>query len=181
MLRAYSKLLFMWPRTLQSISAGTIGLCGDAACQFGLEKRAVAEYDLFRGARFFALPAFYIAPILGVWFKILERVGGHHQKFIPLKRVLIDQIVFAPPFCATIIFNLKVMEGYSLRDSWIHLREKYWSIYKRSIQFWPCVQLVNFYLVPLHFRVLIVQIAALFWNTFLSFKTQAQLQKKIGS
>jgi hypothetical protein len=44
-----------------------------------------------RGVRFFVLPSLYIAPILSVWFRFLEKVGGN-PKLIPLKKVLIDQV-----------------------------------------------------------------------------------------
>lgn len=43
------------------------------------------------------------------------------------------------------------------------------------------MQLFNFYLVPLHMRVVFVQLAALVWNSFLSFKTQNSELLKVSA
>ncbi|TKR82401.1 hypothetical protein L596_016132 [Steinernema carpocapsae] len=159
------------PLLSQMVTAGTLGALGDGICQMAVEKRKLKDYDYLRTGRFFLLASCYIAPILYRWFHVLELVKGN-AKFLPLKRVLIDQVTFAPVFSASIIFNLRLLEGYSAFESYEKLIADFWDIYKRSIQFWPAVQVFNFYLVPLHFRVSFVQVAALLWNCFLSYKTQ---------
>ncbi|KAI6209565.1 Mpv17-like protein [Aphelenchoides besseyi] len=145
---------------------GCIGILGDATCQFLVDRRSLPDYDPIRGLRFFVLPTFYIAPILSQWFKVLDRIPGN-TRFSPLKRVMVDQIFFAPPFSASIIFNLHLLQGYSISQSWDKLQEHFFDIYKRSILYWP-------FIVPLRYRVIVVQMAALVWNAFLSFKTQSQ-------
>lgn len=180
----YSRCLSKHPLGTQMISAGknsstslvnacwgVIGVGGDCFSQFVIEQKHLKDYDTKRGTRFFILPAFYIAPILSQWFKVLERVVVGNPKFVPLKRVIIDQLFFAPPFSASIIFGLHLLEGQSVKNAFQRLKAQFLDIYKRSVTYWPIVQLFNFYLIPLNMRVVIVQIAAFAWNSFLSYKT----------
>ncbi|KAK6019334.1 Mpv17 / PMP22 family protein [Ostertagia ostertagi] len=83
---------------------------------------------------------------------------------------------FAPFFNGVILFNLRLLEGLGIEKSWNKMKEDWWTIYSNSLKVWPAVQLANFYLVPLNMRVIVVQLVALFWNTYLSYKTQKLIE-----
>uniref|UniRef100_A0A7E4V107 Mitochondrial inner membrane protein Mpv17 n=1 Tax=Panagrellus redivivus TaxID=6233 RepID=A0A7E4V107_PANRE len=172
--RAYHNALSKYPLPVNMVSSGLLGFGGDAICQYVIERRTHESYDKWRALRFFALPCFFKAPVLSRWLILLERVKGH-PKLVPLKKLFLDQTIYAPIFAACVIFNLRLLEGHSPTESKDMLVRDYWSIYKVSIQYWPCVQLINFYVLPLQYRVIFVQLASLLWNTFLSFKTQTKL------
>lgn len=53
---------------------------------------------------------------------------------------------------------MSIMEG---TDPMEKLRKAYWSTYKANLGVWSTVQLGNFALVPLEYRVLVVNVVSL--------------------
>ncbi|CEF69981.1 Protein Mpv17 [Strongyloides ratti] len=128
--------------------------------------------------RFFVVPCFYIAPILSKYFSILAKMPGT-KKIKPIKMVLFDQIIFSPVFSSSVIISLRLTECFSISESINSWKNEFLDIYKTSLAFWPFVQLANFYVVPVHFRVFVTQVAALIWNTYLSFKLNKDEEEHI--
>lgn len=58
------------------------------------------------------------------------------------------------------------MEGSSPKDK---LESTYWQALSKNWMVWPFIQIVNFKFVPLHHRVLLVNVISLGWNCYLSF------------
>ncbi|WKY06075.1 hypothetical protein Q1695_006349 [Nippostrongylus brasiliensis] len=172
MIKLFQRSLQKRPLLTQVAVTGAICGAGDAFCQLAFEKRNYKTYDTVRTGRFFLLGAGFITPVLSKWFRILEKLVTGPLKIVPLKRLLVDQIMFAPIFNAAILFNLRLIEGIGVKESWRKMKEDWSTIYFNSLKVWPAVQLVNFYLIPLNMRVIVVQLVAFFWNSYLSYKTQ---------
>jgi len=64
-----------------------------------------------------------------------------------------------------------VLNGQSANNIQTDIKNDYVDIMIRNYQLWPAAQLINFGLVPLQHRVLFAQCIAMFWNTYLSYKT----------
>lgn len=58
------------------------------------------------------------------------------------------------------------MEGTSPKEK---LESTYWQALSKNWMVWPFIQIVNFKFVPLHHRVLLVNVISLGWNCYLSF------------
>lgn len=41
-----------------------------------------------------------------------------------------------------------------------------------SLSVWPAVQVINFWAVPLHFRIPVINIVGLVWNTYASWRSE---------
>lgn len=57
------------------------------------------------------------------------------------------------------------MEGTSPKEK---LEKSYWTALTSNWMVWPFIQVVNFKFVPLHHRVLLVNVISLGWNCYLS-------------
>jgi protein Mpv17 len=61
---------------------------------------------------------------------------------------------------------MAVLEGGSPKEK---LEKNYSTALSTNYLLWPFVQLVNFKLVPLHHRLLFVNVISIGWNSYLSY------------
>ncbi|CAP21626.2 Protein CBG00125 [Caenorhabditis briggsae] len=115
---------------------------------------------------------FLKAPTLFIWFRVLEKVKGGSRTLLLAKKLCIDQLCFSPLFNAAIIFNLRFLQHQSIGKSCELLKEDWLNIYATSLKIWPLVQVVNLCFIPLNYRVILNQVVAFFWNSYLSYTTQ---------
>lgn len=120
---------------------------------------------MFRIARKL-IAAVVFGPAATKWYAFLQkRINLRSENATIAARVLADQTVFATCNLAFFLSSMSVMEGSDPKEK---LEKSYWSGIKANWALWPAVQAVNFKLVPLEHRVLVVNIVSLGWNSFLS-------------
>jgi protein Mpv17 len=88
-----------------------------------------------------------------------------------LARVACDQGIFAGANLFVFLSSMAIMEGTSPKDK---LEKSYWPALTTNWMIWPFVQAINFKLVPLHHRVLVVNVVSLGWNCYLSYLNSKQ-------
>lgn len=69
--------------------------------------------------------------------------------------------------------SIGLLQGSKPNDVLKKLQRDYPDIIVANYKIWPAVQLLNFYFVPLNYQVVLVQIIAVAWNTYISFKTSS--------
>jgi protein Mpv17 len=111
---------------------------------------------------------FFQAPVLHYWFRFLDRKIVGQRGIQPLKKVIVDQSLMAPSINTGIIILLEVMQRRKWRDIRDKLKNNLPGILKNQYKLWPAVQIFNFYLVPLEYRVLVIVFVAFFWNIYLA-------------
>jgi protein Mpv17 len=98
-------------------------------------------------------------PAASAWYGVLQRhVVLKNTATTVIARVAADQLVFTPVNLFCFLSSMSIMEG---TDPMEKLRKAYWSTYKTNLGVWSTVQLGNFALVPLEYRVLVVNVVSL--------------------
>ncbi|OQR88358.1 hypothetical protein THRCLA_10378 [Thraustotheca clavata] len=165
----YLLLLETKPLPTKIISSAGIAAFGDFTCQTVFEDH---PFDTKRFMIFTTLGGVYIAPTLHVWYGFLNRAVTGVGKLAVVKRMMLDQFVFAPTFMASFFAVLT-----ATNDSEISIAERvrtklnndWWDAVKTNWVVWIPAQLCNFGLVPPPLQVLFSNVIGLFWNAYMSY------------
>lgn len=133
-------------------------------------------FDFERLTRFMAY-GFAMAPIQFKWFGFLSRAFPitKTSAFVPaLKRVAVDQVVFAPVSVALFFSVMTVAEGGGRRAVALKLRDMYLPTLKANWMVWPTVQIINFRLMPVQFQLPFVSTIGIAWTAYLSLSNASE-------
>lgn len=170
-LRLYQNAYKRSPLIIHAVETGIIMTSADVLSQIMVERRSLTSVDLERSIRFGGIGICYVAPMRVAWYKMLERkIPGCNVKSI-LQKVALDQLCFAPPFVLVLVSAVSFTSGMNIDQVIQKVKNTYSDIMLNNLKVWPCVQLCNFYLVPVHMRMTTVQVVSLMWNIYLSWKT----------
>lgn len=111
------------------------------------------------------------------WYKFLDKIIIGQAGLAPFKKVCVDQLLMAPTVSFSIVSLLEAMQGSNLSQIKQKLVNNLPSIVSNQYKIWPLAQLVNFYFIPLHYRLLYVNIVAFFWNIYLAYAIQVNKEQ----
>ncbi|XP_007476065.2 protein Mpv17 isoform X1 [Monodelphis domestica] len=169
--RAYQQALAAHPWKVQVITAGSLMGVGDIISQQLIEKRGLEKHQVHRTLTMAFIGCSFVGPVVGGWYRILDRLIRGNTKMDALKKMVIDQGGFAPCFLGCLLPIIGTFDGLSVKDNWVRLQQDYPDALITNYYIWPTVQLANFYLIPLAYRLAFVQCVAVIWNTYLSWKS----------
>uniref|UniRef100_A0A914Q0C9 Uncharacterized protein n=1 Tax=Panagrolaimus davidi TaxID=227884 RepID=A0A914Q0C9_9BILA len=164
---------------LQITASGALAGTSDILCQKLVEKRETINFK--RAAGFAAIVSFCIAPLTYKWYQIIEKTipaVGPKWKF-GLKRVLMDQALGAPFFSSLILFNLNMIETRNVQTAVSKTADIVPTVLATNYKFWPFIQMANLTIVPIQFRVVMVQFCSIFWNMYISYMQHNTSKEKI--
>ena len=164
----YDRLLGSAPLRVKSASSALIAGFGDNLCQNAVEQRE--SYDFARTARFMLVGGVLVGPTLHAWYEVLAtRIPGA-TAMAAVKRVALDQGVFAPVFVPVFTMSLAAVEGSqaALHDAATRLRKDYVDLLSGNIAIWTPAMFISFWRVPPSYRVLFANIVGIAWNTYAS-------------
>uniref|UniRef100_UPI00398F4AEB mitochondrial inner membrane protein Mpv17 isoform X2 n=1 Tax=Pristiophorus japonicus TaxID=55135 RepID=UPI00398F4AEB len=166
--RAYHKLMSKHPWKVQIVTSGALIGCSDIISQQVIERQGLANHSIKRTIKMTTVGLVYVAPVLGVWYRSLDRLIVGQSKAVAFKKMLLDQFALAPCFLACFFIVTGFLGGHSREEIQLKIQKDYKKTLISNYFIWPAVQMVNFHFVPLAHRLPVVQIVALMWNTYLS-------------
>ena len=100
---------------------------------------------------------------------------GNALKII-VKKLFTDQLIVSPICISQFFCSASLLEGKSLAESINVLKSKFLTVYITDWSVWPAAQFLNFYFIPLPYRVLYINVMTMFYNCYLCY---VKNQKKV--
>ncbi|KIV94522.1 hypothetical protein PV10_02282 [Exophiala mesophila] len=166
-LRWYQAKLAQRPLLTQAVTTAILFGAGDTLAQQAVEKKGFRNHEVARTGRMALYGGCIFGPAATKWYQFLQRkINLQSTNATILARVAADQTVFATVNLGVFLSSMAIMEGSDPKQK---LEKSYLPGLKANWMLWPAVQAINFKLVPLEHRVLVVNIVSLGWNCFLSY------------
>ncbi|XP_023321504.1 mpv17-like protein 2 [Eurytemora carolleeae] len=85
-----------------------------------------------------------------------------------IKKIFLDEAVLSVFIDGTFLYGVTILEGKGHDRSVEETISKFPAMYLLDWLLWPPVQFINFFFLPLRYRVLYVNCMNLIWSTILS-------------
>lgn len=157
--RSYEAAALASPLITKSATSGVAYLLGDSIAQSQSGKPA----DRGRLMRATIAGTFSHGPQLHWWTVLLERTG------LPLlAKIALDQTIFSLYLNAAFCTVTELLQGRPLRATWAKVRAAAWPCLYAGWRFWPFAHAITYSVMPLHLRVLWVDVLEVAWVAILS-------------
>lgn len=166
-LDAYLRLLEKHPLATKALTSMFIVGVGDVGCQAVLGEEDAA-FDWKRFATFTFLGGALVGPALHFWYGFLNRIVPGVGTAAALKRLAIDQTVFAASFIPIFMTSAMVLEGNELSSIPPAIKREWFPALLANWGLWIPGNFVNFRFVAPRLQVLFANVVALGWNAYLS-------------
>lgn len=192
----YLKLLQERPILTKSLTSGLLSFSADFICQrWELQRAAnrvqdndgkdvghadlktVPSFDWLRASRFTLLGSVLVAPVLHVWYGFLARFIPGPLMVDAMKRLLLDQLLFAPAFIPIFFSANLLLEG---RPELIKekIERDLWHTVFTNYAVWIPAQFVNFSVIRPTLQVLFSNFVGFFWNIYFSYAANRSIAAK---
>ncbi|KAL0481351.1 ER membrane protein complex subunit 2 [Acrasis kona] len=163
-----TKSFFSKPIVHDMLISGSLYGVGDLICQT-IQKKNQDEFDLVRTGRMVVYGTFVFGPVGHIWYKWLDSsVKASKPLTVVMKKLAWDELVFAPVCVFGFFVGISLLQGKTSRQSLEKAQSEFLPTYKLDLAVWPAVQFINFLLVPLKYRMALINFVNVFWNAYMS-------------
>lgn len=173
LIRTYRRLLHEKPFVTNVCTTCTFMISGDLTSQCFFQNKD--HIELKQTLRFAIAGLIFVGPLVRGSLVMIDKIFGPTASVkILAKKLVLDQGIIAPCFLVGNISTLTFLKTRSLQSIKQELEDSYFKLLKLNYSFWPFVQVINFYFIPLTYRVLFGSTAALAWNTMFSYNLHSK-------
>lgn len=149
--------------------ASLIGGLGDTLeQQYEITKHELDRWNRIR-TRNMAIVGGTCGIVCHYWYNYLDtKIPGRSIKAVT-KKVLADQLICSPISISLIFATLAILEHKSFQDFQEEVKNKFWKLYCAEWLIWPSAQFINFYILPLKYRVLYDNTISLGYDMYASY------------
>lgn len=155
-----------------ALIASGVGAAGDLGCQYA---QGQDNIQIDRTARVAEQRLLIWGPLYSVWMTWIERfVGNATCPRVVLKKIALDQFLWAPPMIGVFYISMGILEGQPLATTWHRqLGNSFWDglLWQTVCLNWQCwfaVQSVTYGMIPQPYRIMFVSAVNVLWNAKLS-------------
>ncbi|CBY14938.1 unnamed protein product [Oikopleura dioica] len=170
----YDQMLQKRPLLTQCITAGTLCALGDVLAQQVFEKPEVHNYA--RTLKMGGFGFFYYAPLCSKWMVLAERLFPGTSPASMIKKVVVDQLIISSILMTCFLIINEVIDGRGVDSGLKKIEKDFTTMIVANWQVWVPTQFINFYFMPLHYRVIYINVVAFFWNIYVSWKAHSHLR-----
>ncbi|XP_031959905.1 protein Mpv17 isoform X3 [Corvus moneduloides] len=105
--------------------AGALMGAGDVIAQQLVEQRGLRGHHCPRTLKMMAIGFCFVGPVVGNWYRILDRLIPGNTKVVAVKKMVLDQGAFAPCFLGCFLAVTGAMNGLSVQDNWSKIQQDY--------------------------------------------------------
>ncbi|KAK9236445.1 hypothetical protein V1525DRAFT_346041 [Lipomyces kononenkoae] len=179
----YNGRLAARPVLTQCLTTAFLFGTGDIIAQtFSPDATLGGKYDYIRTGRMCVYGGVVFAPLAIQWYRMISAriVIPGRWAAEALARMAVDQMVWAPVGITSFYVSMGVLQLHSLEKIRQEIQTKWRQTMIRNYIVWPAVQFVNFAMVPLEYRLMVVNIVSIFWNAYLSWISAASSEQNYG-
>ncbi|CRK91986.1 CLUMA_CG005566, isoform A [Clunio marinus] len=171
--KSESRLFGKYLLITNTVSSGFLMFIGEAAAQrinnyYSKENNGEFKYDNEK-LKQLTVVGLSQGPLHHYTYLWMERLLPGNAKKTVFKKILADQFIVSPVFIVHYFYTAFFLAGSSFKDTVDILRKKFLTIYLADWMVWPPTQLINFFFVPLKYRVLYINMITTFYNVFLCY------------
>ena len=138
----------------------------------------MASYQPLRSLRLAFFAAFVWAPATFFWFRFLEWAFPGEGLLVALKRMAVDQTLYAPLVILSLFVVVASLEGRTVPGIVRKVREAFLPTLLRNWMLWPLAQTALQGFVPLQSRIFLANLINLPWTAYLAYAAASQHHSK---